>query len=165
MRAITLAHLRPSANDLLWDVGAGSGSISIEWLRAVPTSKAIAIEKDPVRAKCIRINAENLGVPHLKILETEAPHCLNDLPTPDAIFIGGGLTSEDLLQTAITALKQGGRLIANSVTLEGEQILIQSYKDHGGTLTRLEQQQADPIGSFHGWRPKLPITQWVFTKS
>ncbi len=178
MRAITLAHLRPSTGELLWDIGTGNGSIAIEWLRSTPNTNAIAFEKNNKRAQTCKHNADNLGVPHLQIIKGEAPASFQtkqlkqvaiEQPTnPDAIFIGGGITVPTLLDKALKALKPGGRLVANTVSIEGEAILIKAYQTHGGALSRHSHQQADPIGNhasnFHGWRPQMAIIQWVYHK-
>ena len=164
IRALTLMALQPQPNELLWDIGAGNGSISIEWLRSAKGTKAIAIEQQTHRLKNIKTNAEKLGVPHLESVEGTAPKCLDNLPAPDAIFIGGGITNQDLLPTVIEALKPTGRLVANTVTLEGEAILIAAQKTHGGTLTRLAIDHTTAIGTFQGWQPTRPIIQWVYDK-
>ncbi len=164
MRAITLAHLRPSYGECLWDIGCGNGSISIEWLRAAQNTHAIAIEQNPQRAARTKINAKKLGVPHLELIEGQAPDCLKNLKTPDAIFIGGGISTPNLLETALKALNPNGRLVANTVTLEGQAQLLHAHQTHGGALTQLSIEQADPVGTFHGWRPQMPISQWVYQK-
>ncbi|XZF65102.1 MAG: precorrin-6y C5,15-methyltransferase (decarboxylating) subunit CbiE [Gloeotrichia echinulata DVL01] len=165
VRAITLATLAPIPGELLWDIGAGCGSISIEWLRTHPRCQAIAIEQNPTRLRYIADNAAALGTPNLQIIEGKAPNALKDLPTPDAIFIGGGVTAEGLFDTCWTALKIGGRLVANVVTLEGEQTLFKWYEQLGGHFTRIAIQRAEPIGKFLGWKAMAPVTQWVVIKS
>lgn len=164
VRAITLAALAPAPGQLLWDVGAGSGSIAIEWLRAESSAQAIAIEARADRAERATANALRLGVPRLDIRVGRAPATLQDLPRPDAIFIGGGLTEPGLIDHCWTALAPGGRLVANGVTLEGEQVLQQARAAHGGTLTRIEIAHAEPLGSYEAWRAQLPIVQWVVNK-
>ncbi|GJM03443.1 MAG: precorrin-6Y C5,15-methyltransferase (decarboxylating) [Rhodomicrobium sp.] len=164
MRAIVMAHLRPGPSEILWDIGAGSGSISIEWCRAAETARAIAVEQNTTRSARIQRNANILGVTNLEICEGSAPDILKNLETPDAIFIGGGVTAPSLLTIALEKLNPGGRLVANSVTIEGEALLISAYCQNGGSLTRFSQESASPVGRFNGWRPKMPITQWVFHK-
>jgi precorrin-6Y C5,15-methyltransferase (decarboxylating) len=159
VRAVTLAALRP-APGLLWDIGAGSGSIAIEWMRADARAQAIAIESRPDRAARIRANALRLGVPALDVREGEAPSALAGLAPPDAIFVGGGLSAAGLMDACWEALRPGGRLVANAVTLEGEQILHSARAEHGGTLTRLEVSHAEPLGGFEAWRPQLGVVQW-----
>jgi precorrin-6Y C5,15-methyltransferase (decarboxylating) len=163
VRAVTLAALRPGPG-LLWDVGAGSGSISIEWMRADARASAVAIEKRPDRAARIRANALRLGVPALDVREGSAPPALGGLRPPDAIFVGGGVTTPGLLEVCHAALRSGGRLVANAVTLEGEQRLHAARARHGGTLARLEVSHAEPIGGFETWRPQLPVVQWSVTR-
>ncbi len=164
VRAITLSALAPRRGDLLWDVGAGSGSIAIEWLRLDPVNRAIAIEARPDRAERIRRNARNLGVLQIDIRCAAAPGAFLGLPQPRAIFIGGGASNEAILDAAFAALAPGGRLVVNAVTLEAEAELIGRFKRHGGELTKIEIARADPLGGFHGWRPAMPITQWAVTK-
>lgn len=162
VRAMTLSALAPLPGELLWDVGAGCGSIAIEWMRSHPRCSAIAIEK--MRSHYIAENASALGTPYLQIIEGTAPTALKDLPPPDAIFIGGGLTATDLIETCWTSLNSGGRLVANAVTLEGEQKLFEWYQQVGGNLTRIGIQRTEAIGSFLGWKPMVPVTQWSVVK-
>ena len=161
VRAVTLAALVPVAGQLLWDIGAGSGSVAIEWLRAAPGARAIAIERDAVRAARISRNALALGVPSLRVVHGSAPAVLDELEQrPDAIFIGGGLTSYGLLTRCREALERGGRLVANVVTLEGETLLARAQAEQGGRLKRLGIAHAEPLGGFTGWRPAMPLTQY-----
>jgi precorrin-6Y C5,15-methyltransferase (decarboxylating) len=164
VRAVTLSALAPSPGQLLWDVGSGCGSIAIEWMRSDRRCRAIAIEQHPTRLQYIADNATALGVPHLKIIAGEAPNSLNELPEPDAIFVGGGLTTPDLLETCWRLLRPGGHLVANAVTIEGEQQLFQWQGTLGGTLTRIAIQRAEPVGKFLGWKAMTPVTQWVVVK-
>jgi precorrin-6Y C5,15-methyltransferase (decarboxylating) len=163
VRAITLSTLAPNAGELLWDVGAGCGSIGIEWMRSHPRCNTIAIEKS--RTHFIAENAIALGTPNLKIIEGKAPEVLQGLPTPDAIFIGGGATVPDLFETCWENLRSQGRLVANVVTLEGEQKLFQWQQKYGGTLTQISISHAEAIGSFLGWKPMRPVTQWEIIKT
>ena len=164
IRAVTLARLSPFPGDLLWDVGAGSGSISIEWLRTDRRNRAIAIENKEARRSMIAQNALALGVPQLEIKAGSVPEALHGLPDPDAIFIGGGITTGGLIERCWQALKPGGRLVANVVTLEGESVLVQAWREHGGDLARFSVQRAEPVGRFHGWHAMMPVTQWSVTK-
>lgn len=164
IRAMTLAALSPRHGELLWDIGAGSGSIGIEWMLAHPSLRAIAIEKDATRAARITRNASAFGVPGLRVTEGAAPEALAGLAAPDAIFIGGGGSGDGVLEAAMAALQQGGRLVANAVTLEMEGVLLAAQAAHGGTLTRIEVSRAAPIGSMTGWRPAMPVTQWIWVK-
>ena len=161
VRAITLAALVPVPGQLLWDVGAGSGSVGIEWIRAAPGARAVAIERDPERAQRIERNARALGVPSLRVVCGEAPDALDELEErPDAIFIGGGLTSYGVLTRCRKALRRGGRLVANVVTVEGEIFVARAQAEQGGRLRRLAVAHAEPLGGFTGWRPAMPITQY-----
>jgi precorrin-6Y C5,15-methyltransferase (decarboxylating) len=163
LRASALARLMPRPAEMLWDVGAGAGSIAIEWLRADPACRAIAIERDLDRVKRIRGNAEALGVPELEVVYGEAPRVLASLPRPHAVFVGGGGTSETLKQ-AWSALRPGGRLVVHAVTQETELIVIDCWKRHGGELSRLSVEHLEPIGRYHGWRPARAVVQWSAIK-
>ncbi|MGW4310000.1 precorrin-6y C5,15-methyltransferase (decarboxylating) subunit CbiE [Streptomyces californicus] len=165
IRAATLGTLAPAPGELLWDVGGGSGSIAIEWLRAHPSCRAVSVERDPVRAERITRNAERLGVPGLRVVTGPAPASLAGLPVPDAVFIGGGLTAPGLLDACWEALRPGGRLVANTVTLESEALLAGRHAAYGGELVRLAVAHAVPVGGFTGWRQAMPVTQWSVVKS
>lgn len=165
VRAITLARLAPVPGALLWDVGAGCGSIGIEWMRAHPTCRAIAIESDARRQAFITHNRDALGVPGLRLVEGRAPEALVGLPAPDAIFIGGGVTVPGVLDACWSSLREGGRLVANAVTLQGEAALVDWRARHGGTLTRIAMSEAQPLGGFDTWRAALPITLLDVTKA
>ncbi|HEX6389298.1 MAG TPA: precorrin-6y C5,15-methyltransferase (decarboxylating) subunit CbiE [Solirubrobacteraceae bacterium] len=161
VRAATLAALVPVPGQLLWDVGAGSGAIAIEWLRAASTARAIAIERDPRRAQRIARNALALGVPALQVVTGEAPDVLDGLGArPDAIFLGGGLTSYGVLTRCRKALAPGGRLVANVETVEGETLVARAQAEQGGRLTRIAVAHAEPLGGFTGWRPDRTVTQY-----
>lgn len=164
VRALTLAALAPCRGELLWDIGAGSGSIGIEWMLADPSARAIAIEGDAERASRIAHNAGQFGVPDLKLIIGKAPQALAGLDQPNAIFIGGGGSDPGVLEAAIAALQPGGRLVVNAVTLELEAMLLQRHAGLGGSLTRIDIARADVLGSMTGWRPAMPITQWVWVK-
>jgi precorrin-6Y C5,15-methyltransferase (decarboxylating) len=164
VRAVTLAALAPSPGELLWDIGAGAGSIAVEWMRSHRSCRAIAVESDPERAARMGRNAQTLGVPGLRIVEGRAPAALAGLPAPDAVFIGGGLTTEGMFDTVWPALRPGGRLIANTVTLESEARLVRWYACYGGELTRIGVSRAKAMGGFTGWQQAMPVTQWSVTK-
>jgi precorrin-6Y C5,15-methyltransferase (decarboxylating) len=165
VRAVTISSLAPAPGELLWDIGGGAGSIAIEWMRTHRSCRAIAVESDNERAARIGRNAEALGAPGLRIVIGRAPAALAQLPTPDAIFIGGGLTAEGMLDTAWAALKPGGRLVANTVTLESEALLAQWYSRNGGELIRIATSRAKAVGGFTAWQPAMPVTQWSVTKA
>jgi precorrin-6Y C5,15-methyltransferase (decarboxylating) len=164
IRAATLSALRPLPGQLLWDVGAGSGSIAIEWLRAHRSLSAIAIESDPERQSLIERNATALGAPFLKLVKGAAPQAYEGLADPDAIFIGGGLDDDGVIELAWARLKPGGRMVANAVTSEGEARLIALHARLGGEMTRLSVARLSPVGDLHGWRPLMPVTQWCGDK-
>ncbi|HEY1274672.1 MAG TPA: precorrin-6y C5,15-methyltransferase (decarboxylating) subunit CbiE [Thermoleophilaceae bacterium] len=164
VRAIALAALAPAPGQLLWDVGAGSGSIGIEWLRAEPTARAIAIEARADRAERAAANARRLGVPRLEVRHGEAPGALDDLEAPDAVFVGGGVTEHGVLERCWAALRPGGRIVANAVTLEGESRLVEARAAHGGGLMRIALEHADEVGRFTAWRAQLPVVQWSARK-
>ncbi|TDY21689.1 precorrin-6Y C5,15-methyltransferase (decarboxylating) [Paraburkholderia sp. BL6665CI2N2] len=164
VRAITLARLAPTPGELLWDVGAGSGSIGIEWMRAHATCRAIAIEGHAERQRFIEHNRDTLGVPGLQLVAGRAPEALQGLPVPDAVFVGGGVTVPGVLEACWAGLREGGRLVANAVTLQGEAALMAWRERHGGTLTRIALADAQPLGGFDTWRRALPITLLEVTK-
>ncbi|WP_337267199.1 precorrin-6y C5,15-methyltransferase (decarboxylating) subunit CbiE [Oryzifoliimicrobium ureilyticus] len=164
VRAMTISALAPKYGELLWDIGAGSGSISIEWMLSHPSMRAIAIEQSHERAERISRNAAALGTPGLMLIEGHAPEALSDLPPPDAIFIGGGGSDSGVLEVAMAALKPNGRIVANAVTLEMEALLLRAYEAHGGKLTRISIARAAPVGSMMAWRPAMPVTQWHWVK-
>lgn len=165
LRAAALARLVPAPGQLLWDVGAGAGSVGIEWMRSHPTCRAIAVEANDARAQRISDNARNLGVPALRVVRGAAPHALTGLPAPDAVFIGGGLSRAGVLATCLAAVAPGGRVVAHGVTLETEALLAAAYREHGGELTRIHVEHAAPLGSFTGWTPGRAVTQWALTRS
>ncbi|MEU0134873.1 precorrin-6y C5,15-methyltransferase (decarboxylating) subunit CbiE [Streptomyces sp. NPDC006296] len=165
VRAATLGVLAPAPGELLWDVGGGSGSIAAEWMRTHPSCRAVSVERDPERARRITRNADRLGVPGLRVVTGRAPDALAGLPVPDAVFIGGGLTAPGLLDACWEALPPGGRLVANTVTLESEALLTEWYRRHGGDLVRLAVAHAVPVGGFTGWRQAMPVTQWSVQKT
>ncbi|MEV6342305.1 precorrin-6y C5,15-methyltransferase (decarboxylating) subunit CbiE [Actinoplanes sp. NPDC051851] len=164
VRAVTLAALAPVPGALLWDVGAGSGSIGVEWMRAHPACRAIAIESSAERVATITANAARLGVPGLRVVHGRAPGALDGLPEPDTIFIGGGLTRDGVLDRCLTALRPGGRLVANAVTVESEAVVAGAYAKLGGELTRLTVQRGSPVGGFTGWRSFMPVTIWTVSR-
>ncbi|MFD2093491.1 precorrin-6y C5,15-methyltransferase (decarboxylating) subunit CbiE [Blastococcus deserti] len=164
VRAVTLARLAPVPGGLLWDVGAGSGSIGIEWMRTHPSSRAVAVEASAERAGRITRNAARLGVPYLQVVVGRAPEALQGLARPDAVFIGGGLTTPGLPEACWEALPPGGRLVANAVTVESEAVLAAWFARAGGDLLRLGIQHAEPVGRFTGWKPAMPVTIWTVVK-
>ncbi len=164
IRAITLSSLAPRRGELLWDIGAGSGSVAIEWLLADPAMRAIAVEQRTDRAARIGRNAAALGVPDLEVIEGDAPAALAGLAPPDAVFIGGGAGDSGVFDAATRALRSGGRLVVNAVTLETEALLIARHAAFGGELIRVAISRAAPVGEKTGWRSAMPVTQWVWTK-
>jgi precorrin-6Y C5,15-methyltransferase (decarboxylating) len=165
IRAVTLSSLAPRQGELLWDVGCGSGSVGIEWMLRHPANRAIAIEANAERAARAARNAASLGVPALRVVTGSAPSALADLPPPDAVLIGGGAQDAGVLDTAWDALKPGGRIVVNGVTVETEAVLIAARARRGGTLTRLSVERLDRIGTMHGFRPAMTVTQWTAQKS
>ncbi len=164
IRAVTLAALAPRRGELLWDVGAGSGSVAIEWMLRHPSLRAVAVEARADRAARIRRNAEALGVPGLDVHEGAAPAALAGLPAPDAIFVGGGGSDAGVLDAAIAALPAGGRLVANAVTLAMQGLLAETAGRLGGELVSLALARAAPLGTMTGWRPAMPVVQWSWAK-
>ncbi len=164
VRAVTLSKLAPYPDAVLWDVGAGCGSVGIEWMRAARGALALAIEPNQSRREMIATNAVQLGTEKIELIEGKAPGALSGLAVPDAIFIGGGLTSEGVFETCWEALRNGGRLVANVVTLESEARLAALHARHGGELVRIGVQIAEPVGPYRGWRAAMPVTQWSVVK-
>jgi precorrin-6Y C5,15-methyltransferase (decarboxylating) len=163
VRAVTLSALSPLPGALLWDVGAGSGSIAIEWMRA--GGRAIAYERDNERAECIRANAARLGVPSLEVVRGEVPDCFTaPCEAPDAVFVGGGVSDSGVLETVWAVLKPGGRLVVNAVTSEGESALLAFHVKHGGSLSRLAISRLVPMGAHNAWKSLAPVTQYVGRK-
>ncbi|MEE3062587.1 MAG: precorrin-6y C5,15-methyltransferase (decarboxylating) subunit CbiE [Actinomycetota bacterium] len=162
IRAVTLAALQPRPGERLWDVGAGAGSIAVEWCRSWPTCTAVAFEQDEKRCANIEFNAVAFGV--TIDVRGQAPGEFDGAPTPDAIFIGGGLTHPGLLDACLDRLPPGGRLVANVVTTESEAELLRAHSTIGGELRRFQLYQGEPLGDFTGWRPQYPVTQWAVTK-
>ena len=165
VRAAVLARLAPKPGELLWDLGAGAGSVSIEWCRAAPTCLAVAVERDDVRAERIRRNAARLGVPELRVLvaDLRRPETLDGLPAPDAIFVGGGATT-DLPDRAWSALRAGGRLVIAAVTVETERLVLDAADRLGGELTRLSVESVERLGGHRGWRPARSVVLWSVAK-
>jgi precorrin-6Y C5,15-methyltransferase (decarboxylating) len=165
IRAVTLSSLKPRRGELLWDIGAGSGAVAIEWLLADPTfMRAVAIERRADRAARIARNAAAFGVPDLKVVEGAAPAILSGLTAPDVVFIGGGVSEPGVIDAATRALRPGGRLVINAVTLEGEALLLARHAALGGELIRIAVSRAAPLGGKTAWRPALPVTQWLWQK-
>jgi precorrin-6Y C5,15-methyltransferase (decarboxylating) len=164
VRAATLAALAPAPDQLLWDIGAGCGSVAIEWMRSTRGCEAIAMEQDDSRRKMIAVNADQLGTPRLKIAAGEAPDALKGLPRPNAVFIGGGVGVPGVFETAWQALRPGGRMVANVVSLEGEMHLYDLQEKHGGELVRIAISKLEPIGKYRALKPKMPVVQWQVIK-
>ena len=164
LRAGALARLAPQPGQLLWDVGAGAGSVGIEWMRAHPTCRTVAVEASAERAARIGRNAASLGVPGLQVVHGQAPDALASLPDPDAVFVGGGATVPGLVAECRSRLRPGGRLVVHGVTLETESLLAGLYAEHGGELTRHSVEHASPIGGFTGWTPARAVTMWALTR-
>ena len=164
IRAVTLSSLAPLHGQLLWDIGLGAGSVAIEWLLQHPSLRAIGIEAQSDRAGRAARNAAALGVPELEIVQGHAPEALAGLARPDAVFVGGGMMDEGVFDAAWSALKSGGRLVANAVSLETEARLAGYFQQFGGDLIRLQVARADRVGAMSGWRPAMPVTQWRVRK-
>jgi precorrin-6Y C5,15-methyltransferase (decarboxylating) len=164
MRAVTLSSLAPRRGETLWDIGAGSGSIGIEWMLRHPANRTIAVEAHPDRASRIARNAAALGVPALRVVEGAAPDALAGLPPPHAVFLGGGAHRPGVIDAAWAALPPDGRIVANAVTLETEAALIDARARLGGTLLRLSLERLDAVGTMHAYRPAMTVTQWSAVK-
>lgn len=166
VRALALSALAPAPGELLWDVGGGSGTIAIEWCRTHPACRAVSFERSESRRRQITENAAALGVPGIDVRgEVLGELRDTDLPAPDAIFLGGGLTQPRLFETCWARVRSGGRLVADAVTVESEALLVRWAARHGGALRKIQIQRAEPLGGFTAWRPQLPVTQWSVTKN
>jgi precorrin-6Y C5,15-methyltransferase (decarboxylating) len=167
IRALTLCALAPAAGELLWDVGGGSGTVAIEWMRTHPHCRAVTFERNAARVDQIETNATALGVPSLAVFG-DAPAAFGDVPSassaPDAIFVGGGVTQDGLLDECWSRLRVGGRLVVNAVTAESEALLLQWFSRCGGQLRKFQVYRGEPLGGFTAWRPQLPVAQWSVTK-
>jgi precorrin-6B C5,15-methyltransferase / cobalt-precorrin-6B C5,C15-methyltransferase len=164
VRVLALAALAPGPGQLLWDVGAGSGSIGIEWMRTDQRCRAIAVEARTDRADRLERNATRLGVPGLEVIRGPAPDALAGLARPDAVFVGGGVTAGGVLEACWEALPRGGRLTAHAVTVESEAVLQEWQRTLGGQMVKLAVSYQAPLGGFTTWRPALPVTQWGVVK-
>ncbi|HEX5740052.1 MAG TPA: precorrin-6y C5,15-methyltransferase (decarboxylating) subunit CbiE [Pilimelia sp.] len=164
VRAVTLARLAPVPGHLLWDVGGGAGSVAVEWARTHPGCRAVAVEQDPQRAARLSRNAEALGVPGVRVVTGTAPAALADLPAPDAVFVGGGVTAPGMLERCHAALRPGGRLVVNAVTMESEALVLRWHAEVGGDLSRIAVSRPAAVGGFTSWRPMLPVTQWTVVR-
>ena len=164
IRATSLAALSPLPGELLWDVGTGSGSVAIEWLLAHRSLRAIGIDRHAERLDRAGRNAAGLGVPHLQLVHGEAPGAFDGLPTPDAIFLGGGAHLPGVIEAASAALRSGGRLVANAIALETEAALIAAQSRQGGALSRIGIERLDNIGRMQAYRPAMTVTQYLWVK-
>ena len=165
IRAMTLSALRPQAGELLWDIGAGSGSIGIEWMLRHPSMRAACVERVAGRCRRIEANALAFGVPALNVEQGEAMMVIGRLPPPDAIFLGGGASDDQLVAALWQALRCGGRLVANAVTIEGSEALIRMARTHGGDILRLSMERMLPVGRYTAMKPLMPVVQWSAMKS
>ena len=173
IRSTTLCRLMPARGEVLWDIGCGAGSIAIEWMRCARDARAVGIDLNSNRLAMARRNAQALGAPQLTLIEGRAPEALDTIPAPEgtkvdlrhpnAIFIGGGL-SDAVVKNCLASLARGGRLVANTVTLESEALLLALHSRHGGDLTRLSVARAAPVGGRTAWRPMMPVMQWALTR-
>ncbi|KNX36378.1 precorrin-6y C5,15-methyltransferase (decarboxylating) subunit CbiE [Luteipulveratus halotolerans] len=164
LRASALSRLEPRPGHLLWDVGAGAGSVSVEWMRSHLSCGAIAIEANSERAQRVSRNADRFGLSELEVVCGSAPEALTGLDAPDAVFIGGGASRPGVIDTCLAALRPGGRLVAHAVTIETEALLVAAQREHGGQLTRITVETAEPLGTMSGWRPARPVTQWSLVR-
>lgn len=163
LRASALAHLLPRPGELLIDVGAGAGSVAIEWMRSDQTCQAIAVEPNLDRAARIAVNAHALGVPGLRVVTGSAPEALDSLPRAAATFVGGG-ASPATLEACWSLLLPGGRIVVHAVTRETDMLLSQCRIRYGGALARVMVEHLEPLGQFSGWKPARAIVEWSATK-
>lgn len=163
VRACAIAALRPAPGQLLWDLGAGAGSVAIEWALHDPRCRAIAVERDSERAERINRNAQLAGTPAVQVVNQPIDASLAGLPTPDAVFIGGGADAQ-VVEAAWQALAPGGRLVVHTVTLDTEAVVIEAMRRHGGELRRISIERAEALGRFLSWKPARPVVEWSVTK-
>ncbi|MDH6678751.1 precorrin-6Y C5,15-methyltransferase (decarboxylating) [Rhodococcus sp. LBL1] len=164
VRALTLSALAPAPGELLWDVGGGSGTIGIEWMRTDPRCRAVAFEREDRRVAQITDNAARLGVPALRVLGSAPAAFTDEVPVPDAIFVGGGVTQNGMLDACWERLREGGRMVVNAVTAESEALVLQWHSRLGGELRKFQVYRGEPLGGFTAWRPQLPVAQWSVVK-
>ncbi|PTR27532.1 precorrin-6Y C5,15-methyltransferase (decarboxylating) [Rhodococcus sp. OK519] len=164
VRALTLSALAPAPGELLWDVGGGSGTIGIEWMRTDPRCRAIAFEREDARVAQIVDNASQLGVPALRVLGSAPAAFTVEPSSPDAIFVGGGVTQDGLLDACWDRLRPGGRMVVNAVTAESEAFVLTWFSRLGGELRKFQIYRGEPLGGFTAWRPQLPVAQWSVVK-
>lgn len=164
VRALTLSALAPAPGELLWDVGGGSGTIGIEWMRTDPQCRAVAFEREDARVEQIVGNAARLGVPTLRVLGAAPAAFADEASVPDAVFVGGGVTQDGMLDDCWTRLRPGGRMVVNAVTAESEALVLQWHARHGGDLRKFQIYRGEPLGGFTAWRPQLPVAQWSVVK-
>ena len=160
IRALTLAALAPQRGDRLWDVGAGSGSVGIEWMLRHPSLRTVAVEARADRAARVARNAAALGVPGLEVRVGAAPEALEGLAMPDAVFIGGGASNAATTKACWARLPRGGRLVINAVTLETETAVMSFHAELGGRLTRIGIERLEPIGPMRGFAPARTVLQY-----
>jgi precorrin-6Y C5,15-methyltransferase (decarboxylating) len=158
VRALALSALAPRPGERLWDIGAGSGSISVEW--ALCGGAAVAVEVREDRAANIRNNAASFGLEHrITVIMGKAPEALAALEAPDAVFIGGGLDGA-MFDAVWSYVAPGARLVAHAVTLETEALLGELHLRHGGEMMRVEIAHAGPLGRYRSWEAARPVLQW-----
>lgn len=163
LRASAITKLNPFSGAIIWDLGAGSGAVAIDFMRRAPRTRGFAIDRDDRQIDMARRNAAKFGVPSLQHIKADLPDGLAGLPVPDAVFLGGGICDE-VIACAVAQLRGGGALLAHAVTVESEMLLVASWRKYGGNLTRIAVNHANPVGGYHGWRPLMPVTQWHFIK-
>lgn len=163
IRCTALAMLRPRPGELLWDLGAGAGSVAVEWCRSDDSMRAVGVERRADRATNARTNAERLTLPgQFDVVESAVGDALPTLPEPDAIFIGGGLDA-DIAATCLEVLPEHGRLLVHGVTMETEALLVALHAEHGGELSRLHVETGDRVGNLRGWKPARAVVSWYWT--
>ena len=160
VRAATLAALAPLPGETLWDVGAGSGAVGIGWMRMDTHNRSLAFENNETKCGVIERNAKNLGVPMLKIFPGNFLAMVNKIDqSPDAIFIGGGVSDKNILNACWGSLKKNGRMVANGVTVEAHRSLMNFHAEYGGDLVRISVARSGKVGSMTGLRPMMDLLQ------
>lgn len=160
VRALAIAKLRIEPSHVVWDVGAGTGSVSVEAALAAPRGIVCAIEKDPEALDLLRQNRDAQGAFNMRIVEGTAPEALAGLPAPDRVFIGGSSGNLDAIVEAVLAANPQARICATAVTLETLSELLSCLKARGigdADIVQISISRADHLGAYHLMRAENPI--------
>ncbi len=170
VRLAILSLLSPRAGDLAWDVGAGCGSVAVEWARWNPQGCIYAVERAAQRRALLEANRARFGVAaNLHLVAGEAPAALEALPPPEGVFVGGGgARLGEILEYCWQRLQPGGRLVASAVTEDSRAVLCAFGAERGGTASRWTEiavSRGEQLGRALLLRPRLPVLLLSVTKS